>query len=166
MQDSFIVKKCVLTMFGTLFGRRKTLVFQKVSLIPVYLTSKVRPLFLSYPAFSHAPCNCQACTETRPSTFIMALVLVSKLCIFKNSHKLSYHLKWASWFQLFDILKTCFHNLKDARCITMVIRLEPITSSCDLRWINLQGFRTSCIFWILFNQLISLPFSNLLLADW
>ena len=93
MQDSFIVKKHVLTMFGTLFSRRKMSVFQKVSLIPAYLTSKVRPLFLSYPAFSHAPCNCQARTETRPFAFIMALVLISKLCIFKNSRKLSYHLK-------------------------------------------------------------------------
>jgi hypothetical protein len=38
MQDSFIIEECVLTMFGTCFGGRKTFVFQKVSLITAYLT--------------------------------------------------------------------------------------------------------------------------------
>ena len=93
MQDSFVIEECVLTMFGICFGWRKMLVFQKVSLIPAYLKCKVKPLFLSNPAFFHAPCNCQAHTEARPLTFIMALVLILKLCVFKNSCKLSDHLK-------------------------------------------------------------------------
>jgi hypothetical protein len=43
------------------------------------------PFFLPNFALSHMPCNCKACTEARVFTFIIALILISKLCVFNNS---------------------------------------------------------------------------------